>query len=100
MDLFLLLSQVVPNSDDLKSGDAQTILVWIIGALLAALVAQTTYLLKIIKEHKEEAKEWLAAKDDSQKKMMRLALRVQKALEVWAQVEVDKSLIDEDTNED
>ena len=108
MSPFLLLSQDVnplPNTDGL-AGDGN--LIWFIGLLLGLLAITNAYWVyrdrRVATEVIDERKEWEKKRDgfddwkeNAHKKMMRLALRTQKALEVWAGIEAsDLSAEDDD----
>lgn len=107
--LFLRLAQDVtalPSTDDLQ-GDGN--LIWFIGFLIALLTITNGFWVyrdrRVSAEIIEERIEWEKKRDafddwkeKSHKKMMKLALRVQKALEAWAGIEASE-LVDEDKEE-
>ena len=106
-DLVLLLAQdptALPTTEGLE-GDGN--LIWVVGLLLAILSISNIYwgytLRSLKKDHKEHLVEWKGKetawevkrgewetwKDTAHRKMMKLALRTQKAMEVWAGIEND-----------
>jgi hypothetical protein len=101
---FFRLAQEIPSTDKL-SGD--TNLIWFIGFLLFLLCAVNSFWIyrdrRVALEVIDERKEWEKKRDAfdlwkeaSHKKMMKLALRVQKALEVWHGIESESDLVDEE----
>lgn len=107
MDFLFLLAQDVnplPSVDGLK-GDEN--LIWVVGLLLALLTISNGFWVyrdrRLAKEIILERIEWEKKRDDfddwkeaAHKKMMKLALRVQKALEAWAGIEASDLSDDEE----
>lgn len=107
MGFFLQLAQDVnplPTTEGL-AGDGN--LIWVIGLLLVFLTITNGFWVyrdrRLAKEVIDERIEWEKKRDDfddwkenAHKKMMRLALRVQKALEAWAGIEASDLSTDEE----
>jgi len=98
MSLFLLAQEMLPSTDGL-AGDGN--LIWVCGLLLACLTVTNAFWVyrdrRVALENIDERKEWEKKrdafdvwKDIAHKKMMKLALKVQKALEVWAGIEASE----------
>lgn len=95
MNLPLLLAQDMPDTEVLATGNEQEILAWIIAGLLFALSALVIWHLKCMKDAKTERKNLYEKhqaaltvlhdkRDVDHKRTTRLALRSQKAMEIWA----------------
>ncbi len=96
MWVFLQLAQAIPDTTDLKSGDTNTILVWIIGVLLLVIGG----FLWREKQWEKKQGGWDAEREKKNKQILKLALRVQTALEIWAGIEEQESLVDDNDEED
>ena len=107
MGFLLQLAQDVnplPTTDGLE-GDGN--LIWVIGLLLVFLTLTNAFWVyrdkRLAAEIIDERKAWETKRDAfddwkeaAHKKMMRLALRVQKALEAWAGIESSNLTTDEE----
>lgn len=106
MFFFLQLAQDLPDTEALK-GDEKDILIWVIGVLLFFLASTNGFWIyrdrRLAAEVIDERKEWEKKRDafdewkeKAHNKMMKLALRVQKALEAWAGIEASVDPDEED----
>lgn len=97
-DFLLLLGQDLNPLPDTTGLEGDGNLIWVIGFLIALLTISNGFWVyrdrRLAGEIILERIEWEKKRDDfdewkekSHKKMMRLALRVQKALEAWAGIE-------------
>lgn len=106
MGFFLQLAQgdVLPTTEGLE-GDEN--LIWVIGLLLVLLSLTNAFWIyrdrRLAKDVIAERIEWEKKRDlfddwkeAAHKKMMKLALRVQKALEAWAGIEASDLTEDEE----
>lgn len=104
MTLLFQLAQEIPSTDKL-SGDGN--LIWFIGFILFLLVVSNTFWVyrdrRVALENIDERKEWERKRDlfddwkeAAHKKMMKLALRVQKGVEALTGLEINSNQDDED----
>lgn len=98
--MFLLLLDGLDASALADAQSIQEVLVWIIGALIFVLLAVVGWHIKTLSnhkieikdltsEHKAELKDLTDKREKDHAKMMKLALKVQSALQIWAGIEED-----------
>ena len=87
---FLLLAQDLPDASVLADAqNVQQVLAWIIAALMAVIGIIVAWHIKTLGVHKADLKELTDKREADHGKMMKLALRVQSALEAWAGLKKD-----------
>jgi hypothetical protein len=105
LDLILLLAQQAPPTDSVTS-----VLAWVVGGLCFVVVSIVSWHLYTLNSHKAEVATIRAEhraelldltnkREKDQKRMLKLALRVQKGLEAIADIEA-ATLVDDDEEED
>lgn len=91
----LLLAQAIPDASQLADAKSiQQVLAWVIASLVSVIALLVIWHVRTLKEQKAEMAILMDKREKDHGKMMKLALKVQKALEAWAGIE--DNLIEED----
>jgi hypothetical protein len=103
LDVVFALAQGAPPTDSVKS-----VLAWVVAGLIGAFLATLAYHLKVLKDHKVELVELRAEHrgeqvvlnqklESVQERMLKLSLRVVRALEIVAGVDEAEVFLEEDS---